>query len=238
MRVFGKIAFVFFMILLVLSIGLNIMLGVSSTNNLIFKDDVSARITIMSNSLFELESSLESEGLSIKSTNQYPSNNGTATDRAYCKYESKLEKCTMVSVLYDDKGVAVKTSYFPGDGFKYTVEGETKTKSYYSNDQLNAYVTNLFYGWGNTLTMLQYDSGATIGDATVSYDTSMKFVFSKFSLLKTINCTFTRGESKVAYAFNVDNKDRVTSLSIDGKASLELSYSKNEITFPSFEDFN
>lgn len=244
MKIFGKILKIIFSLLFIVSICLNIIIAFSTTNKLAFKDSADARNKIMYNSTIAFNNYLVSDGFSITSTNKSENSTETTIDKIHCKWDSTLsvlEKCSMVSVLYDKDDNVIKRSYFPGDGYKYTVDNNGKIKSVFPDVSLTQYASSILTGWKNSLGYIQYANDTTFSNGLkISYKTNVNFSFNSFSIIKNINCSLITEAKTTNYKFKVNGKDQITSIYTDatGDSTLDLSYKKSEITFPSFEGFN
>jgi len=237
MRIFKKILLILGIIIFVLSLGFNVVLSMSSTNNLIFKDSLESRFKLYSTSTYKLKQSNE---FYIVSENKYGATQ-KAIDKVSCYKEdgsvSATYICSQISSLYEADGTLVRTSYFPGDGYKYTVEGDVKTKSAYSNASLEAYFKSLVNGAYSSLSYIIFEYNNEAAKEYMSYSTDFKF--NDFSIQKIVNVQYKNEE--INYEFKesctFDNNDYLVKLNINESANLNISYEKQTLNFPSFEGF-
>lgn len=173
-----------------------------------------------------------SSTITVKSTNVYNSES-YAQDTMACSINDEGDHyiCKMISALYDLEDNLIRTSYFPGDGYKYSIENNTKSKTIYSNENLENYFINMLNGTINHLSYLSYDP-ATI--ETLSFTTYINYDFSSLkNLTKDINVCYQ------TYKFNLrfDKYDSLTKLEIGNNVNIEIYYDLLELDFPSFEGF-
>lgn len=234
-------------LLLVLSLSLCICLGLSSSSlSLINKDSRDARVQLYYSATSQLENA---NTITIENIASF-SETQISYDIITCSIDeesvSQQYNCSMISKLYTgeniDTGTLVRTSFFPGDGYKYSVESDTKIKSVYSNEQLVSYlsslisrITDLSVG-GFAYLICDYLDPATGLD--FKYDNKLNFNFNTFSLNKEINATYTVDEeSSYNYNYQFDKYDRITKLTRDDyNSQIEISYEKTTLSFPTSYD--
>lgn len=140
-------------------------------------------------------------------------------------------RCKMSSTLYDLNNNVVRTSYFPGDGYKYTLEGINKSKTTYSSESLETYFLSLINGAVYYLSYLSYDSTTVAG---LNFSTYMNFDYkSLIDLTKEINVTYSTLDFNLCF----DKYDTLTKLEIGSSMSLDISYDSVDLQFPSFEGY-
>lgn len=235
MRIFGKIFKILLNLVFICSIALNVIFVMSSTTISIFTDKEKAMREIYYSASTALS---DSEEIAITSTMPYASlKDHTSTDKIVCKKSvagSKIPyNCEMISKLYDEKSTLVKTSYFPGDGYKYTDEGTTQTKTAFSNETLYSYFLGLVYGASSSISYLAANSD-TVETYKMSFDSEFKFNIDTFSLDKNITVKYT-GLDKVEQTIDLhfDAHDRLQYINDhNNKSNLSISYSNNELEFP------
>lgn len=234
MRVFSKILYILFIIAFVVSVGFNIILGVSSSN---IKNNVQTRMQLYYDSLGKLSSA---EHIRVLDKKPY----GSATDGQYtiddiaCSLDKESNKysCKMISKLFSSDAKLIRTSYFPGDGFKYSLEGETKTKSIYNVD-LSTMLTARTSGIGNSyLPLLTYTS-QSMEQYGSKYDCNVAFNFNSFSITKEIIYSDKNRDKDSEIKLYFDSNNNITKL-VDEKAksTIEVSYDKTDLSFP--QNFN
>lgn len=240
MRILKKILSIIFVLVFVFSLGLTVAFYFSSTNKLIFKDNLDARLKLSYSAITNLTT--EKEFTIVSETNYV--GDKTTIDNITCSInEESTTKytCSMVSKAYSDKGELTKTSYFPGDGYRYSVEGATKTKTVYSNTDLLNYFLSLYSGASYYLNFIQYDFLVPADKQYTKVDTKVKFDFNTFSLLKDMKVNIDKGADKMNIDFSFDGKDRVvgikTSPAENITSTLKISYNKANFEFPSFNGF-
>lgn len=240
MRVFSKIVSIMFIVFLVLSLGLNIILAVSSSNISTFTNNEDSRRNVFYTAQNKLSNSDE---ITIISTGPYTQGSAgqTSEDKITCSISKENAtpeySCMMVSKLYNADSSLSRTSYFPGDGYQYTIEGDTKTKKAYPNTSLTTYFNALIGGTQTYMSYLILDN-SLIKTYSMYYDTSISFNFSKFTLSKKIDVNYKNGEETLKIEMGFDSHDYINKV-VDGKsgAALNISYSKANIEFPLFAGF-
>lgn len=235
MRIFTRILKVFLVIIFVLSIVLNIILGASSTTFTLYTNKKKAITEMYYSSAIALTNS---KAITIKSTTPYSLEEGhTSKDEISCKVifkdDSESYECRMVSKLYNKDSSLVRTSYFPGDGYKYTAENNTYTKTKYSNDNLYSYFSALTSGANINLYRLVYDS-----ETAESYSSKIKkglfFDLNTFSLNKklSLNCNES-ATSKNTIKYRFDSHDRLEYLKdTNQKSTLSINYKYSKLSIP------
>ena len=235
MRIFGKILKIIFIFIFILSVCLNVTLFMSSTNRLIFKDSDDARVKLYYNSYNHL---INSKNFTLETTYKYDENH-KVTDKITCTLDevAKSMDCTQVSILNNNEGELVRTSYFPGDGYKYSIQGEAKTKTAYSNQSLMMYASSLLSGISKQLGYLVAYVTNTSDKEFVSYKTSAKFAFNTFELCKTTSFKLDKGTSKLDIKYTFDGDDRLTKLVYGEENVMSIEYKKENLRIPSLTEF-
>ena len=235
MRIFKKVLFVLFIVVFVLSLCMNVVLGTSSTLKLAFKDNMDTRVRMFYTASAHISNS---NNITIINENKQ-SENQKVKEQITCSLDTKSNNynCKMISKLYNNDSTLVRTSYFPGDGYKYSLEGETKKKIAFTNDNLSAYFTSLLQGAFFGLNYYVIDYTTPANKNLFSFDTDLDFSFNTFSFSKNaeINYKSTPTATKINLTF--DKKDRLTNVTINKDAKLSLIYSKTQLVFPSFEGY-
>lgn len=237
MRIFKKVAYILFVICCVLSVTIAVCLSVSSTNKLLFKDNVDARLKIYSTAYNNLSNSKK---YTIVSENKYGTDQ-RVKEEISCEVKQETEgtsfDCKMISKLYNSDGGLVKTSYFPGDGYKYTEENETKVQTTFSNSSLAAYFSSMIVGAMQGLNYIIYDYNNPDEKEHADIDTEVEFNFNQFALLKTIGFNYQKDSTKLTASFKFDKKDRLTEYNYNQMSSMKISYSLKELQIPSLTGF-
>jgi len=235
MRVFKRILYILLVIVFVFSVITSVIFAVSSPTTL--KNSISSRRKIFYTSINDISNSKN-----ITITSKTPYNLGGANqqveDKITCSLDNETTtyKCTMISRLYNENSKLVRTSYFPGDGYKYTLEDgdNTGTKTPSSDSVVTSYFASLISGAQNYLSILTYDS-KTIETYSVKYNKKIHFNFNTFSLSKSFNVSYTIGSQSVNAKLIFDKKDRLSKLQdVTNKSSMSISYNKAKLDFPSF----
>jgi len=236
MRVFKKILSFIFVIAFIFSVSVSVIFMLSSTNKLMFKDNVDSRLKLYYSSYYNLTNS---KNYTIVSENKYGEDQ-RSEDKITCSldFESqKLNNCSQISYLYNSDGSIARTSYFPGDGFKYSIEGTTKTKVAYTNESLQNYFLSLVSGASYYLNYVVYDILVPTESEFSKYDTDIKFDFNTFSFLKNMDLKIEKDADKFSVSYTFDGKDRLTNISMEEGISLNISYKKTNFQFPSFNGY-
>jgi hypothetical protein len=234
MRVFTRILKIFLSIVFVLSIILNIILGSSSTTFSIFSNKKKAFAEMYYTSFIALSNF---NSITVESTMPYTAEMGyTSKDKLTCKIvkenDSAEYKCQMISKLYNSESDLVKTSYFPGDGYKYTAENNTYIKTAYDNENLVYYLSAFISGATNNLNYLLLDSASA---ETYSLKTTkgLYFDLNSFSLNKKASASYGEGEGKNTIKYKCNSRDRISYIKdTTNKATLKFTYSYIKLPIP------
>lgn len=234
MRIFGKIFKILLSLVFICSIVLNVIFSMSTTSLSILTNKEKAMREIYYSASIALSNS---EEVTITSTMPYTSlKDHTAVDKIVCEKsddENNSYECGMISKLYDENSKLVKTSYFPGDGYKYTDDGTTQIKTVFSNESLYSYFLGLVYGASSNISYLAVNKDA-IDAYKMSFDTGFKFNINTFSLDKDVTVNYTgldNVEQKIDLQF--DANDRLQYVNDhNNKSSLLISYDDEELEFP------
>jgi len=177
MRKVSKILFIIFIIMTVFSSGVSIILGVSSSTFLTFTNNATSRNKTLYTSYYKL---ITSDKITIKMTQPYGTEGDTSEDTMVCYLDKELAapdyNCQMISYLYDSNNEVKRTSYFPGDNYKYTIEGTTKTKSSFPNKSLTSHFKNMVIATYTVLFTLSKDE-KDVKAGSVIYDFNISFNF-------------------------------------------------------------
>ncbi len=240
MRIFSKILSITFIVLLVLSLCLNVVIAVSSSQVSTFTNNEDSRRNVFYTSQNKLSNS---EELTIISKAPYTQGSAgqVAEDKITCAVKKENTtpeyECSMISKLYNADSSLARTSYFPGDGYQYTVEGENKTKSAYPNTSLVTYFTALIGGAQTYMSYLILDN-SLIETYKMYYETKISFSFGQFMLSKQIDVNYNVNEENLKIELSFNSRDYITKV-VDPKlgSSLDISYSKINLEFPVFAGF-
>lgn len=248
LKVFFKIIFI---VAFILSLGLNVVFAISSTNRLIFKGEdkdillqllynAQNELLIIDDRSFVLELEQTEDGAIVKY--KYDLSCEKNEEASELKY-----KCTQIATVYNEDNSVKRISYFPGDDTRYVEQGETKSKEEYTNESLatffkemnNSGISSLSQG----LDMLF--NGPDREESEISIDTSVRFDFKTFSLIKEVELIekAPNGTLKLSYTF--DGKDRLTSftqyaniLGTEHFQTLKIKYSSINHSFPNLENYS
>lgn len=238
MRIFKKIMTIVFIIVSVLSLSLSIVLFISSSTSMTFFNNADAR----QKTYFAANSKIESMNefsLLIKKPNSIADDSGTIQENVSCvakENNPSQYNCKIITKAYDSTGNHLKSTYYPGDGFKYMedVITKTKTKESYDNSQLEIYVTTLLNDAKKGIKILSYND-SKIEECSAVYKTDISFDFSTFSLTKAIEISYLNGSNVEKVSLSFDKKDYVTSIHyLAKKETVDISYNKTELSFPNF----
>lgn len=235
MRIFTRILKVFLVIIFVLSIMLNIILGTSSTTITLYTNKKKALHEMYYTSAIALTNV---KSITVKAVMPYSLKEGhTSEDEATCKV-IKVEnvetyECKMISKLYDTESNLVRTSYFPGDGFKYSAENNTYIKTKHDNNTLQYYIFGLIGGAFPYLNYLIVDS-ATAETNSFKIKKGLFFDLNTFSLNKKLSISFKEtADSKNTIKYKFDSHDRLEYLKDPSKKStLSINYKYSKLSIP------
>lgn len=223
---------------LITSLIVSIMLGVSSTIGFSTKDNQENRERIYLTTKNMLDIVDEGE-VTIRSYMTTSAIDGGAfvEDLAHCKYSNAtlISDCTMRSILFDKDNKVIRTSYFPGDNYKYSVHANgDKTKTAYPNATLNNYGLSLFKGFYLSSSFLTYEHK----EGEIEFDDcSLKFNWKELAFDKTISLTAFSNTASTKYSFEINSNDVVEEVKIDDLQSLKVTYDMKKIIFPDLKQF-
>jgi hypothetical protein len=177
------------------------------------------------------------ENINIKSTQPYIS--GVEGQYAIDNLSCTLNKgtatydCKMISTLYNSDATVVRKSYFPGDGFKYTTEGTSRTKSAYDNVNLFTVLSQrLSAASNNYLPYLTYPT-SVVNQYDIKYGTSISFHFNSFTISKEVHINHKVYGTKQTIKLGFDSKNHLIKIEdATNKATLELDYNKSRLNIP------
>ena len=254
MKILNKIIIPILCILLVISLSLNIILAISYKN--LENNESDSTIIYSMNTSGNLENTkiiLANDYESIKSaylasnsvfndavdltffTKNYASTTTLTESTTTCSITSEgiITNCSMMSKLTDLEGTIMKESFFPGDGYKYTIEGNSKTKSVSANTVIENYFYNLVIGILNYLDYLNVSEDFA-STSSFTYVSEINVNYAEFSLIsKKINCSY----NSTSFTLSFDSTDRVTGLYFNENTINNLTYELTQLNFPSFEGF-
>lgn len=249
MKIFKRILLVLFIVAFVLSITLNVVLGLSTTNKLIFDSSNKESLRkIYYTASYKLQDSKEHSMI-------YEFNGYEGETSMRYKYDlscskngdnSALEfKCTQIGTANSIDGTVSRTTYFPGDDSKYVDTGASQTKDDYANTNLSAFSTQMtskaivaIYTYTEKVL-----TDETITDPSSIIKASVKFDLRTFSLTKTITTTITESSNTIVCTMMFDGEDRLTSISLfagensTSNYSLKIKYENTQHTFPELSNY-
>ena len=238
MRTYSTALKILFIVALLLSVSCSIILGISASSTL--ANTVSSRREVYYKAALKLDSSKSITLTATMPTDPTDINGQFTLDTYSCSKNDKASyDCTLISKLYDKDAKLIKTSYFPGDGYKYTkVEGEEKgTKQPYENTQIASSFSNFYLGPMTYLAILSYDR-KTIDDYKIKYSSDITFDFNSFSLLKGINVEYMSSGVLQQFEFDFNKNNHLTDLfykNMNSKCSIK--YSKTNLKFPNLTNY-
>lgn len=225
-------------LLITISLFFNIVLGVSS-NLSEDDDDFSIRHKIYNystNSFYLLD---EGKGMMIKTFRKTNAQEEGSylEENIYCKRDKTtwVNSCTMKGFIYDENKSLIKTTYIPGDGYKYIETSTTKTKELFPNNNLLNYgyyaFVNFFYSYAAVL-----DSK----DKNLEFDVENDFSFKTFSFNKVISVEYDEVPSGVQvtdYKIFIDGNNMIKKIILNKDIIMEATLDCKEIDFPDFSNF-
>lgn len=242
------------------SITFNLIFGLSSTNKLIFGDNLDARITLFSNAATALDEDnlknftifRETEEMSGDSLVKYKSTYSCETKK------DVATKCARIAEKFVDSKL-VATYYYPGDGKVYT---DTSSESSFATDNTSSTYLSIAVEsiklvhlpellvdldvWNKTQAQLYFDAPELKPTKTI--ESSVKFDFKSFSLIKEVEITnntpkknYKTGEittESIVVKLKFDSKDRVIEYSNESEGcKTTISYSPTTLYFPDLNNF-
>lgn len=239
MRKFKPLFAILFAIAFILGVGFTVALGQSTTNKLFFNDSSELRfdLGVYSNSYLTT-----GDELSLTYRNSYDANHYVQESISCEKSNDEvgvIYDCEMISRLYKNSDNSlVRTSYFPGDNFKYTDNGETLVKTDFSNIQLSTYISSIISGATSVNSFVYYDHLYPAYESTYTYENAFSFKFNTFSIHKEISMFYINGEEKSNIAtFTYDGKDRLIGLKYNDTLVLSIDYDEEDLDIPSLKDY-
>ena len=176
--------------------------------------------------------------MTITSTTPYSLTEGhTSKDKITCtvviKDDLETYECKMISTLYDEKSNLVRTSYFPGDGYKYTAENNTYTKTKFDNSLLYNYFLTFVYGATSNLNYLIVDS-ETSETYSFKIQKGLFFDLNSFSINKKLSISYQESkDSKNTIKYKFNSHDRLEYLKdTTSKSTLSISYEYSNLPIP------
>jgi hypothetical protein len=158
-------------------------------------------------------------------------------DTISCKIEGSNYSCSMISELKANNEL-IRTSYFPGDGFKYSkTKDNVKTKEVYENSKLVSYFNSLLGGISTYLSFLTLDNNS-IKSSNVIYEPKVTFSFDKFRLERSLDISYGNDNARQQLRLNFNNKNHIEGVNlINNNASIQINYEKTIFSFPSFSSY-
>ena len=237
MRVFTRILKISFIVILVLGVILNIILAVPSTTFSLFTNKKKAYKELYNSSIIALS---ESNSITVNSSMPYEEKEGfVLKEEITCKTTTKDDKedtkCTMISKIYNEKLDLVSTSYVPGDGFKYTAENNTYTKTKYQDSETHTYLLSLLIEANLNLEYLIMDS-ASAEHCSLKDKKGLLFDLNSFSVNKKVSITYKESEdTKNTIKYRFDSKDRLEYIaSTTDVTTLSIQYKHKKLKMPDF----
>lgn len=231
MRIFYKLLFVLLIIITLFSVTTTAVFALSST--LLPTENNRKQIFYTAqNKLSNLKE------ITIVATKPYSNVTGQISkDVMSCVVVSNEYNCQMISSLYNRDSSLVRTSYFPNDGFKYSIEGNDRTKASYPNESLNTYFSSLIAMASQGLSYISFNN-AYVRYYNIEFDEDIDFDFSSFSFSKSIDvsCVVSNQEQEIDLEFNKDNY--LTKVDFDSMdIELKIKYKTTKLNFPDFSGF-
>lgn len=236
MRIFLKILTVFLIIFCIFSVCCSAAFAISSSTIKINTEAAREKLFHTSSNYLN-----NSKQITLTSTMPYtPGEEGQySKDVISCSIGETSVECQMISKLYNQDHSLIRTSYFPGDGFKYTdAKDEIGTKTQYANTNLLTYFSQLYKGVSGQLTFLA-SSNNDIETYKINFSGKAKLNLSKFTLEKSIKINYQIGSSPQKVNLYFDGKDHAKKVEIISNATstIEIDYKKTSFSFPSFNDY-
>lgn len=250
MKILKVLLRVLFIVIFVLSLTLNIVLGFSSTNKLLFDgNDKNSLVQLYYNAIYNLRNSdqysfiYEYKGIENDILVSYKYDLSCANET---KEDVTELKCTQIGTVTDPEGKELRITYFPGDNNSYKNTGDKKIKSNYTNNDLNTFANQMASRAISSLRNYMYNiaNGENPGTLLTPIDTSISFDFNTFSLIKTVTTSIDlENENDYVYEFVFDGLDRLTSINLyvdensSSNFSMKIKYEKTNHNFPKFDDY-
>lgn len=234
MRFFNKLLKSLFVICFILSICLGVVLFTSSNYSLIFKDDSTKRLQLAQTASFHFK-----EGLNLSFDNYDESTKTRAIVTCYLPQSDATSaslKCEEITYVYDDDKNITKTVYFPGDGYKYVLEGESKTKEVVATDVVENYYMSLYYGASYNLYYMTYDFYRADKKDKIECSSKLNFNFNTFAITKDVTFSIKDETFSVNSKLTFDSEDKLIEL-VSNNNTLKIKYAKEKISFPSFSNY-
>ncbi len=234
MRIFNKILKILFVLIFIFSVCFNVILGFSSDYSLAFKDDEVKRRQLGNRAALQIQNATKF------TFEDYDNENKTKAIVSCVKDNEKTEgtlTCEQITYVYNDSKEVVKTVYFPNDGYKYVVEGDTKTKEKVSSSVVINYAANLYMGAAIYLYYMIYDTENPSQTEVSDFKTKLHFSFNKFSLTRNVAFKIKQSETEALTANLVfNNNDKLLSMKSENN-ELSIKYDTTKFNFPSFDSF-
>lgn len=232
MRVLKTILKILFVIVFIFSVSCSVIFAISSTTTL--SNNISSRREIYYKATNKITNSRE---ITIIAKMPYSQNGDISEDKITCslaKESSTSYNCSMISKLFDKNSNLIRTSYFPGDGYKYTKNAneDKGTKEIYDNASLISYFNSTRSGLTYYLALLSYDE-KTIETNSIKYYTKTSFDFNTFSLSKNIDVKYLNEGTTEEFEFAFDKNSYLKDFSYNTyNTSFSLTYQKANLKFP------
>ncbi len=234
MRIFRRILKIFFVVVFVVSICLNVILGLSSDYSLVLKDNGTKRRQLANRAVLQLNNA-------GKVT--FEDYNGDNKTKAIVSCVNDTEKttdnltCEQITYVYDDNNEVTKTVYFPGDGYKYVIDGDSKTKVAADDSAITTYVSGLYMGSIVYLYYMYYDTERPSQEYVSNFKTKLNFNFSNFLLTRNVSYDIKSSEDQTTKAtLSFDSKDKLLAMK-SGNSELKIKYNTTKFNYPSFNTF-
>lgn len=231
MRILYKVLFILLIVLTLFSLTTTAIFVCSST----LLPTENNRKQIFYTSYNKLDTSKE---ITIFSTKLYSSETGQISkDQISCTLRDDVYDCQMISSLYNSDHTLAKTSYFPGDDFKYSVEGNLKTKTSYPNTSLYTYFSSLIAMASQGLSYISFND-MYVRQYNIKFNEDINFNFSKFAFSKSIDVSYVSSNRKqeIELEFNKNNYlTKVYFKNVD--MGVDIKYKQTSLNFPDFSEF-
>lgn len=237
MRVFGKIMKIILSIVLVLSLVLNVLLILSTSNSLAIKDSADKRLELYNEAYYKI---IDSKTFTFVNEN-VNNDNTRVKDTMTCTLKGDSitsdVSCAKITYLYGEDGKLIRTSYFPGNGYKYYVENENEIKEVFDENLNKLYFRNLIKGALSQISYLIMDVSYPTYQEYINYDNSIRFDFNTFSLVKEITFNYSYNNDNLKMQYEFDGSDRLSKIIMSENSILEISYEAKSLQFPAFDGF-
>ena len=231
MRIFYKVLFVLLIIATLFSVTTTTIFVFSST----LLPSENNRKEIFYTAYNKLANPKE---ITIISTKPYSSeNNQISKDEISCVLINDNYDCQMISSLYNSDSTLIRTSYFPGDGFKYSIEGNTKIKTSYPNSSLFSYFNSLIAMASQGLSYISLND-TYVKQYNITFEEDVDFSFYKFSFNKSIEVEYEVSNRKQEIDLKFNENNYLTNVDFENMdIDVNIKYKKTKLNFPDFSGY-